>query len=107
METIVKINIAAMKDGIKKAAEVQKFYRNQRKTVHFKGDRLMSANEATYEHQKNRHKLRIMYAAYGIARGKSFSQIEKRYDLHNEHPLMKYQYDIDKLLKQYEIQDAE
>ena len=34
METLVKINIAEMKDGIKKAAEIQKFYKNQRKTVH-------------------------------------------------------------------------
>lgn len=107
METLVKINIAAMKDAIKKASEIQKFYKNQRKTVHIKGDRLMEAKEATWQHQSNRHKLRIMYAAYGIARGKSFEQIEKRYDLHNEHPLKKYQYDIDKLLKQYEIQNAE
>jgi len=38
METLVKINIAAMKDAIKKASEIQKFYKNQRKTVHIKGD---------------------------------------------------------------------
>lgn len=106
METLVKINIAEMKDGIKKAAEIQKFYKNQRKTVHIKGDRLMEAKEATYQHQRNREKLRIMYAAYGIARGKSFSQIEK-YHSEEDHPLKKYQYEIDKLLKQYEIKDAE
>jgi hypothetical protein len=104
METIVNINIAEMKDGIKKAAEIQKFYRNQRKTVHIKGDRIMPASEATYEHQRNGHKLRIMYAAYGIARGKCFSQIENCHPEEN-HPLQKYQYDIDKLLKQYEIKD--
>jgi hypothetical protein len=103
METMVKTNIEKMKNDIKESAEKQKFYRNQKKTVHIIGERKMLANEATYEHQKNGHKLRIMYAAYGLARGKSFSQIEKRYDLHNEHPLIKYQYDIDKLLKQYEI----
>ena len=79
METLVKINIAEMKDGIKKAAEIQKFYKNQRKTVHIKGDRLMDAKEATRQHLSNREKLRIMYAAYGIARGKSFSQIESRW----------------------------
>ena len=47
-----------------------------------------------------------MYAAYGIARGKSLSQIEARWSEEN-HPLKKYQYDIDKLLKQYAVKDAE
>ena len=106
METLVKINIAAMKDAIKKASEIQKFYKNQRKTVHIKGDRLMSAKDATYQHMANREKVRIMYAAYGIARGKSLSQIEARWSEEN-HPLKKYQYDIDKLLKQYAVKDAE
>ena len=106
METLVKINTKKMKEDIKMMAEKQKVYRNQRKTVHIKGDRLMSASDATYEHQRNGHKLRIMYAAYGIARGKSFSQIENSHPEEN-HPLQKYQYDIDKLLNQYEIQDAE
>lgn len=106
METTVNINIAAMKDGIKKAAEIQKFYKNQKKTIHIKGDRLMSAKEAALQHQVNREKLRIMYAAYGVARGKSFSQIESRWTEEN-HPLREYQYDIDKLLKQYVVKDGE
>jgi hypothetical protein len=105
METLVKLNIVEMKDAIKKASEIQKFYKNQRKTVHIKGERLMAANEAAWQHQLNRHKLRIMYAAYGIARGKSFSQIEKRWSEEN-HPLKKYQYDIDKFLKQYAIKET-
>ncbi len=85
METLVKINTAEMKDAIKKAAEIQKFYKNQRKTEHIKGDRLMSAKDATWQHMVNREKLRVMYAAYGIARGKSFSQIENHYSEEN-HP---------------------
>jgi len=104
METLVKINIAAMKDAIKKAAEIQKFYKNQRKTVHINGDRLMDAKEATRQHLINREKLRIMYAAYGIARGKSLSQIERHASEEN-HPLKKYQYEIDKLLKAYQFED--
>lgn len=107
METIVnKINIAEMKDGIKKAAEIQKFYKNQMKTVHIKGDRLMSAKEASWQHQLNRIRLRLMYAAYGVAKGKSFSQIENHYSEEN-HPLREYQYDIDKLLRQYIVKDGE
>jgi hypothetical protein len=100
METLIKINIAAMKDGIKKAAEIQKFYKNQRKTVHIKGDRLMDANEATRQHLINREKLCIMYAVYGIARGKSFSQIENHYPEEN-HPLQKFQKSIDRILEGY------
>jgi hypothetical protein len=104
METLVKINTAEMKDAIKKAAEIQKFYKNQRKTEHIKGDRLMSAKDATWQHMVNREKLRVMYAAYGIARGKSFSQIENHYSEEN-HPLKKYQYQIDKCLEAYKLKD--
>ena len=104
METIVKVNIAAMKDIIKKAVEIQKFYKNQRKTDHIKGERLMPANEATWKHQANRDNLRALYAAYGIARGKSFSQIESRWSEEN-HPLKKYQYQIDKILNEYRFED--
>ncbi len=104
METIVKINTAAMKDAIKRAAEHQKFYKNQRKTDHIVGERLMPARDAMWEHQANREKLRIMYAAYGIARGKSFSQIESRWSEDN-HPLKKFQYQIDKILNDYRFED--
>jgi len=101
METIVKINVAKMKADIKVKAEEQKFLKNQRKTVHFVGERKMPAKDAWYKHQTNREDLRMMYAAYGIARGKTFQQIEKRYDLHNEHPLQKYQKTIDRILEGY------
>lgn len=104
METLVKTNVVAMKDAIKKAAETQKFYKNQRKTEHIVGNRLMSASDAAYEHRNNRRKLRILYAAYGIARGKTFTQIECVHSEEN-HPLKEYQYEIDKLLKEYQFKD--
>ena len=106
METTININIAEMKDGIKKAVEIQKFYRNQRKTKHIVGERIMEAEDAAYKHQRNSNKLRIMYAAYGLARGKSFSHTENHYP-EDTHPLKEYQYYIDKLLKEYEIHDGE
>lgn len=108
METIEKtIDVKAMKDGIKKAAEIQKFYKNQRKTVHIKGDRLMDAKTARDQHMINRDKLRCMYAAYGIARGKSLSQIESHYPEEN-HPLKSFYYQqyINKLLKDYEMKES-
>lgn len=102
METIVenKINIAKIKEDIKAKAELQKFYKNQRKTEKIVGERKMQAWEATSKHSWNRYELRTLYAAYGIARGKSFSQIENKYTEEN-HPLKGYQREIDKILEKY------
>jgi hypothetical protein len=102
METIVKFNYAKMKEDIKIKAEEQKFLKNQRKTVKIVGERKMSAKDATYRHQINREDLRIMYAAYGIARGKSLSQIENHFP-EVDHPLQKYQISIGRLLENYKI----
>jgi len=98
METILKINIFKMKEDIKTKAEEQKFLKNQRKTVHLKGERI----DATYKVLENSGKLRALYAAYGLARGKSFSQIENHYPEEN-HPLQKIQYKIDKIMENYKI----
>ncbi|MFA5366597.1 MAG: hypothetical protein WC333_01830 [Dehalococcoidia bacterium] len=106
METIVEINISKMKADIKENAEKQKFYRNQRKTEKLVGERQMPAWEATYSHQKNRRNLRIMYAAYGLAKGKNFSQIENHYPEEN-HPLNELRYEIDKMMNEYKAKDGE
>jgi hypothetical protein len=100
METIEKVNIAKMKADIKNMVEKQKFYKNQRKTENLVGERKISPSEATWKHTTNREDLRIMYAAYGLARGKSFSQTENKYPEEN-HPLNQYQGTIDRFLKYY------
>jgi len=101
METLViKINTAKMKADIKMKAEEQKFLKNQMKTVHIVGERKMDAKDAWAKHHFNREDLRAMYAAYGIARGKSFSQIENHYPEEN-HPLMNLQRKIDRILEPY------
>lgn len=101
METLVeKINIAKMKADIKVKVEEQKFLKNQKKTVHIVGERKMDASTARTKHRYNREDLRVMYAAYGIARGKSFSQIENHYPEEN-HPLTKFQGSIDRILNKY------
>ena len=102
METIEKIDIAKMKEDIKAKAEEQKFLRNQRKAVHIVGERVIPAKDAQYKHMANREDLRIMYAAYGIARGKSFSQIENHFP-ETDHPLQKYQKSIDRILEKYKV----
>lgn len=100
METIVKTNIAKIKSDIKEMSELQRFYRNQRKTEKIVGERKMSAYEATYKHQVNRENLRILYAAYGLSRGKTFSQIENKYP-EKDHPLNNYRKTIDRVLEKY------
>ena len=103
METIEKIDVAAMKADIKEMVEKQKFYKNQRRTEKLVGKREMSPSDATYKHQTNREDLRVMYAAYGTARGKSFSQIENKYP-EEGHPLHAYQNSIDRILKKYTVE---
>ena len=103
METITKIDVRKMKEDIKAMVEEQRFYINQRKTVKLKGERKMKPSEAQWKHQANRQKLRLMYAAYGIARGKNFNQIENHYPEEN-HPLAQYQEEIDKILVPYKYE---
>ena len=100
METIVKFNILRMKEDIKTKAEEQKFLKNQRKDVHMKGERKMPAKDAQYKHMCNREDLRVMYAAYGLVKGRSFSQTENHYP-EDGHPLQKFQKTIDRILEGY------
>jgi hypothetical protein len=105
METIEKIDILKIKSDIKEMVELQKFYKNQRKTVKLVGERKMDSGTASYKHYTNREELRMMYAAYGIARGKELYQIESRYDRHNVHPLT-YPYAqnrIESILTKYKV----
>jgi len=102
METIEKIDVAKMKADIKPMVELQKHYKNQRRTEKLVGDRTMSPSDATYRHQNNREDLRVMYAAYGLARGKSFSQTENHYP-EEGHPLHAYQRSIDRISERYKI----
>jgi len=103
METIVKFDVAKMKADIKTKVEEQKFYKIQRKSdkTIFK-ERKITQKEAQYKHLVNREDLRMMYAAYGIARGKNFSQTENHYPEEN-HPLQKYQRSIDRILEGYKV----
>jgi hypothetical protein len=96
METTTKIDVRAMKADIKKMNEEQKFYVNQRKTKRLVGERVINPSEAQWKHRSNRQKLRLMYAAYTLARGKSISLIDK-------HP-EQIEDEAFKILAKYEIQ---
>ena len=80
METIERVyDVRKMKNDIKSMAEMQKFYKNQRKTVHKNCSRKegdptdISPSEATWQHALNRQKLRVLYSTYLQARGKEIS----------------------------------
>lgn len=88
------------KKEIKKLAEEQKSLKNQRKSVYFNGIRTHEPWEATYRHYVNRNKLRIMYAAYGVLHGKTYSQIENHYPEDN-HPLKQFENDINLIIEKY------
>jgi len=99
METI-EYNIKGLKADIKKLAENQRFLKNQRKTVYIVGERKMPAAEASWRFRENRYKLRILYAAYGVIRGKTYAQIENNH-AEEEHPLMQLICQIDKVIETY------
>ena len=76
--TINKKAIKLLKEEIKKRAEKQRFYKDQRKTDHNKLPREISPDEASWKHESGRDILHIMYTAYGEMRGKNHS--EKQWD---------------------------
>ena len=97
METqFTKDQILKCKLDIKELAQYQTILKNQRKTVHIIGDRIMPADEASAIHSFRRHKLRHMYIAYAQIRGKDYSNVEKN---------AKHEYDkklVTNILKVYE-----
>ena len=120
METIDYKNI--LKEFRAEIAELekeQKIIKPQRKTVHFTGERTISPSEAVYEVVDNKGKLRIMYAAYNLLRGKGFDITEKNAkplnardyyertgysidkELEGKHPLFLYIDRVDIYLREY------
>ena len=93
-----------LKNDIKKLAENQKNLRNQRKTVHIKGERTMETWKADYLHSENRHELRMLYTAYAILKGKTFEEIEPK-NKSDKTPLSYYKNTIDKLVEKYKVVD--
>ena len=94
-----------LKQEIKKLVEEQKSLKNQRKTVNYQGIRTIEPWAAVMKHGSNREILRIMYAAYGVLRGKKYSEIENHYPEEN-HPLNAYTLRIKKLVEQYDTKET-
>lgn len=65
-----------LRSEIKILASQQKDLKNQRKTIHLTGNRTIEPWKAIFEHAHNRDKLRCMYMALGILRGKKPEEVE-------------------------------
>lgn len=65
-----------LKEEIKTLSAQQRELKNQRKTVDLKGERTMDPSQATFKHQVNRNRLRHLFMAYGLLKGKTQEQIE-------------------------------
>lgn len=100
MKTNEKNGVKILKKDIKKLSEEQKFLKNQRKTDKIVGERKVEYWYAQSKLTSNRFKLRIMYAAYGLMRGKKFSVTENRYEEEN-HPLKQCLPLISKIMEDY------
>ena len=76
METIEKTDIRKIRKDIKELVKMQKWLKNQRKTVNKNCSRKegdpedISPSEATWKHASNRYKLRVLYSVYNQARGR-------------------------------------
>ena len=75
--TFNKPAIESLKADIKQSAALQRALKQQRKTVHLKGERIFEPWRASMNVFLDGMKLRILYAAYGLMRGKKFSQIDE------------------------------
>ena len=127
MDTNLKNAISAMREKIAELEKEQKTIKPQRKTVHFTGERTLSPWEAWCKVGDNKERLRILYAAYNLLRGKKFDITESNakpliYDrgmyyaypkgIHGQyytldercngkHPLCDYLYEINQILDKY------
>ena len=101
--------IKKLKEKIANAVDEQKIFKENRKTVRFKGERKYEPWEAAMKADYRTHQLRILYAAYGLLRGRKITETENHVPkswLKNYHPLMDYYFEIDYVLKEYGYQSA-
>ncbi len=86
-----------IKDVIKKLAAEQVFYKPQRKSVYFTGDRILKPSEATAKVATNKNLLMHLHIAYDILRKKQPNLPKKQYWS---------QVQVDFLVKKYTEQEA-
>ena len=111
--------IKEFRQEIAKLEKEQKEYKPLRKTVNRVKESDVNPYTAADKVRSNKHTLRIMYAAYGLMRGKKFSEIENKAQVMNheefytrtgiwvnnnlvgKHPLVLYLEEINEYLEKY------
>lgn len=85
MENKNKQLIEIIRQTAKTLAAEQPVLKNQRKTVHIKGERTMDRWTAIYKHSSNRLQLNSLYAAQLFLKGKDLETINQQQgDYHTE-----------------------
>ena len=92
-----------LKQAIKELVIEQKTLKPQRKES-FIGNRTANQVQATYRVWANSYQLRLMYAAYGLLRGKPYSVTENKYP-EESHPLKQFDRQINKIINEYQTSD--
>lgn len=95
-----------LKKEIKTLVEKQVITKAQRKTVKLVGDRIIEPDEAQWKSIENKERLRLLYAAYGIMRGKKYSEIENSHPEEN-HPLKKMEHGINTIVQRFEYEKVD
>lgn len=110
--------IKEFRQTIARLEKEQRELKPQRKTVNGRPENAtVHPYTAAEMVRENKHELRMMYAAYGLMRGKKFTEIENKskllvradtydgkyvsWELDNKHPLCLYLLEINKYLNQY------
>lgn len=71
-----------IKNQIKVLSEEQRVLKNQRKTIHLHGERIMDPWQAFFTHQANRSKLRELYFAYGLIKGRPLEVVQSQFKVY-------------------------
>ena len=80
----------AIREAAKTLAAKQPVLKNQRKSVHIKGERTMDRWEAVCAHSNNRYLLNQLYAAQSFLRGRDLQTIHLQHgDWHTESSINK------------------
>lgn len=88
--------IIELKAEIKELANNQTYLRDQSKSKYNKHPREMYYSDAQRRHDQSRNQLRYMYFAYGLLKGRSFTEMEKIYsplDVYNKAKVAKLQFE--------------
>lgn len=97
-------NIKNFRAQIAELEKQQKRFKELRKTKYCRIEKTIPSSDAQWKVKENKETLRWMYAAYGLMRGRKFSEIENKVSKDWKepyHPLAEHTNEIEKYLNLY------